>query len=98
MQLKVLHKKHEINLMRSEKHRYLVVVVVVVVVAVVEAVGVNFISNSQYKNVILTNQNTILFVVVRGHQKSPRVYRVGGPQTLQFNRVLCEDVLYACLS
>ena len=86
--------------MRSEKHRYLVVVVVVVVVvvAVVVAVGVNFISNSQYKNVILTNQNTILFVLVRGHQKSAQVYRVGGPQTLQFNQVLCENVLYACLS
>ena len=43
-----------------------------------EAFGVvaaNFISNGQYKNVILTNQNRISSIPVRGHQRSPWAHR-----------------------
>ena len=40
-------------------------------------VAVNFILNSQYKNVILTLPNTTLSIAAQGHPRSPWTYQAG---------------------
>ena len=57
---------------------------------------IKFISNSQHKYGILTNQNTLLLSAVRGHPRSPWAHQVGGLSTNQDPFIGLDNVFSYC--